>query len=187
MVGYLSFHGILIHIYMFVYLFTYIYIYLMRKKFGRDTSICSIRKCFYLGKTKKVWGKMEFSFISNFHGHVYWPEELFLLYVYICGIGTWAIIDFLQVGILLNNISSVTDNKVFNGPCICNPLLLCQSLWSVMRPQGHCSLPFIGQYLTWEFVKKKKLVHIGILQSSNFSPFRWLETFCPCKHMHMEA
>ena len=44
---------------------------------------------------------MKFSFISNFHG-----------YVYICGIDTWASIDFPLVVILINNnISPNTDDK----------------------------------------------------------------------------
>ena len=101
--------------------------------------------------------KMEFSFISNFHGHICWLEELFIIYVYICGIGTWASIDFPQIVILVNNnISAKTDDKAFHGPCLYNHLLICQSPWSVMGPQGHCSLPLIVQYLTWEFVKEKK-------------------------------
>ena len=44
---------------------------------------------------------MKFFFISNFHG-----------YVYICGIDTWASIDFPLVVILINNnISPNTDDK----------------------------------------------------------------------------
>lgn len=72
---------------------------------------------------------MEFSFISNFHEHMYLPEELFLLYVYICGISTWPSIDLPRVVILVNNnISPNADDKVFYGSCIYNHLLTCQSL-----------------------------------------------------------
>ena len=89
----------------------------MRKKFGRDaSSICSIRKCFYLGKTKKVWEKNGVFYHNQFSCTCILTRELFLLYIYICGIGTWASIDFSQVGILVNNISPKTDDKVFNGP-----------------------------------------------------------------------
>ena len=40
--------------------------------------------------------------------------------------------------------------------------------------------------LTLDLRKKIILIHIGTLQSSNFAPFKWVETFCSWKHVHME-